>query len=548
VNAIIKVAFVTGGHPYELQPLHAALRALPGVDVYPQHMDDWCAAGKARQAYDAVVFYHMLMDDPPEKGAWYQGTVKAALEELGTTGQGIVILHHAILGYPQWKFWSDLVGITDRKFGYHVHQSISVHVADTGHPITRGLQDWEMVDETYTLAEPMAADGNTPLLTVEHEKSMKCIAWMRQFGKAKVFCFQSGHDGQTFAVPMFREVLGRGIRWVAPTAQPVQLPATMRGLMFVEKDKAALQDEATPVCSPGQILCRTLYTGLTNGTERNFLVGGNYCGSWPSRCGYQNVGRVLEVGAGVTDYAVGDLIFSGMFSQHCQYFAVDVSRPAELYENLVIKLPPAVDPQHAALFGVASVAVHDVRRTGTKIGDRVLVVGAGPIGQFTAQAVRAAGAVVTIMDLDEHRLEIARQCGVPHPVRITGDESWAELKQSGGFDIVFEDSGAPVLDQILAGWGPGILKRRGKLVVIAGRQRVDYSFNSGQGHEVEINQAGHFFRSDLEQLCRLVAEGTIKIGPVIQEVVPYRDMLGVYDRLRDQPNSLFGTVFDWTTS
>jgi len=544
----LKVAFVSGGHPHEVQPLHAALRALPGTEVYPQHMDDWCAAGKARRTYDVVVFYHMLMDGPPEKGAWYQGEVKAALEEIGTTGQGIVVLHHAILGYPQWKFWSDLVGVADRKFGYLVNQSIRVHVADVGHPITRGLQDWEMVDETYAMAEPPAADGNTPLLTVVHEKSMRCIAWTRPFGKAKVFCFQSGHDGQTFANPMFREVLGRGIRWVAPSAQPAQLPATMRGLMFVEKGKAVLQDEPTPVCGTGQILCQTIYSGLTNGTERNFLVGGNYCGSWPSRCGYQNVGRVVEVGVGVKDYAMDDTVFSGMFNQHCEYFAVDVCRPAELYENLVIKLPPAVDPKHAALFGLASVALHDVRRANVKIGDRVLVVGAGPIGQFTAQAAAATGAVVTIVDLDAHRLDIARQCGVPNAVRITGDASWTELKQDGGFDIVFEDSGAPVLDHLLEGWGPGILKWRGKLVVIAGRQRVDYGFNSGQGKELEINQAGHFFREDLAQLARFVAAGSIKIGLVIQDVVPFRDMVGIYDRLRDRPNSLFGTVFDWTTT
>lgn len=237
------MAFVSGGHPFEVQALHAALRALPGVDIYPQHMDDWCAAGPARQAYDVVVFYHMLMDGPPEKGAWYQGAMKAALEELGTTGQGVVVLHHAILGYPQWTFWSDLVGIADRKFGYHQNQQLRVHVADAGHPITRGLKDWEMPDETYTMNEPLAAAGNTPLLTVEHPLSMKCIAWTRPFGKAKVFCLASGHDGQTFVHPMFREVFGRGIRWVAPAVKTAELPATMLGILFVEKGKAALRHD-----------------------------------------------------------------------------------------------------------------------------------------------------------------------------------------------------------------------------------------------------------------------------------------------------------------
>jgi 2-desacetyl-2-hydroxyethyl bacteriochlorophyllide A dehydrogenase len=545
MNSPIKVAFVSGGHPYEVAPLHAALRALPGLEIYPQHMDDWCAAGQARQSYDVVVFYHMLMDGPPEKGAWYQGAVRAALEELGTTGQGIVVLHHAILGYPQWKFWSDLVGIAERKFGYHQNQQLRVHVADAGHPITRGLKDWDMADETYTMAEPLPADGNTPLLTVEHSKSMKCLAWTRAFRKAKVFCFQSGHDGLTFVNPLFREVLARGIRWVAPAAQPAKLPATMPGIVFVEKGKAVLQDEPTPVCGPGQILCETLYSGLTNGTERNVLTGGNYGGSWPSRCGYQNVGRVIEVGAGVTDYAVGDVIFSGDFRQHVRWFSQEAANPA----RLVVTLSPPVQPRHAALFGMASVALHDVRRAGTKIGDRVLVVGAGPIGQFTAPAAPAAGAVVTIVDLDERRLAVARQCGIPNAVQVTGEAMWAELKKQGGFDIVFEDSGAPVLDAVVgANWGKGLVKSRGKVVIIAGRSRVDYSFNAAQGAELEINHAGHFVRDDLEQLCRFVADGTIKVGPIIQDLVPIRDAVGIYDRLRDQPNTLFGTVFDWTAA
>jgi 2-desacetyl-2-hydroxyethyl bacteriochlorophyllide A dehydrogenase len=543
MNRIPKVAFVSGGHPYEVVNLHAALRALPGLDIYPQHMDDWTAAGPARQTYDVVVFYHMLMDGPPDKGAWYQGAVRAALEELGTTGQGIVVLHHATLGYPQWKLWSDLVGIENRKFGYHQNQQFRVHVADAGHPITRGLQDWDMPDETYTMDEPLAANGNTPLLTVEHPKSMKCIAWTRQFKQARVFCFASGHDGQTFSHPMFREVLGRGIRWVAPVAKPAELPATMPGIMFVAKGQAALQQEPAPVCAPGQVLCETLYSGLTNGTERNVLTGGNYGGSWPSRCGYQNVGRVIEVGAGVTEYAAGDVIFTGDFRQHVRWFAQEAVNPA----RLVVKLPAAVKPQHAALFGMASVALHDVRRAGTKIGDRVLVVGAGAIGQFTAQAARAAGAVVTIVDLDERRLAVARQCGIPAAVQITGDGTWAELKRQGAFDIVFEDSGAPVLDALVgANWGRGLIKTRGRIVVIAGRSRVDYSFNAAQGSELEVNHAGHFDRGDLEQLCRFVAEGTIQIAPIIQDLVPIQDAVGIYDRLRDQPNTLFGTVFDWT--
>jgi 2-desacetyl-2-hydroxyethyl bacteriochlorophyllide A dehydrogenase len=315
------------------------------------------------------------------------------------------------------------------------------------------------------------------------------------------------------------------------------LPETMTGIMFTEKGQAELQSEPTPTLQPGTVLCESLYTGLTNGTERNVLMGGNYCAGHPARCGYQNVGRILAVGDGVEGLAEGDVVFSGDFCQHTRWFAAPAGP-----ESLIVKLPEAVDAQHAALFGVASVATHDVRRASVSIGQRVLVVGAGPIGQFTAQVARAAGAIVTVIDLNARRLEVARQLGAHRTVTVTADGPWDELCRDGRFDVVFEDSGGPVLDRIIE----QAVAFRGTVVVIAGRDRVDYPFNAGQGAEVTIVQAGHFVRDDLEQLCRLVAEGAVNVGPVIQEVVPADEMVGVYERLRDEPASLFGTVFDWT--
>ncbi|MCX7011224.1 MAG: zinc-binding dehydrogenase [Candidatus Sumerlaeota bacterium] len=319
------------------------------------------------------------------------------------------------------------------------------------------------------------------------------------------------------------------------------LPETMKGIMFVEQGKAVLQDEPTPVCQPGTVLCQSLFTGLTNGTERNFLCGGNYGGRrWPRRSGYQNVGKILEIGAGcVRGYNVGDIVYTGNFCYHRQYFAAPAKE-----DSLLAKLPPAVDPKHAALFGVASVAMHDVRRADVRIGDRVLVIGAGPVGQFTAQAARLAGAVVTVCDLNARRLEAAAGLGA-HKT-MTPDEDWANIKGGGPYDCVFEDSGAPILDRVLGPKpGQGILKRRGRLVMIAGRDEVNYTFNCGQACELTIHHAGHFDLDDLLQVCRLTSEGAIQVGPIIQEVVPFANMPSVYDRLRDDPASLFGVVFQW---
>ena len=320
----------------------------------------------------------------------------------------------------------------------------------------------------------------------------------------------------------------------------------MKGVMFVEKGRAIIQEEGTPQCGRKSILCQTRYSGLTNGTERNVLLGGNYGGSWPSRCGYQNVGRVVEVGAEVRGFKIGDTVFSGQFSQHVEFFVVDVSRP-DADDSLVIRLPKNIDAKEAALFGMASVAMHDVRRAEVRLADRVLVIGAGGIGQFTAQAARAAGGHITICDLDQRRLTIAKTLGAHRTVTVKGDGSWDDVRSAGPFDTVFEDSGAPVIDKIIGG-GFGtkrLIKLRGKLVLVAGRHDVSYSFNAGQGAELTVMHAGHFVRSDLLEVCRLVGEGVIRVGELIQDVVPIEEAPGIYERLRDDPSSLLGTVFDW---
>lgn len=214
-NNPIRVAVVTGAHPYDVLGFHRLFNNLEGVVPYIQHMDDFTSSPKEiREGYDVVLFYTMLMDTPDDKGAaWYQSKPMTVLESLGQCEQGILVLHHAILAFPKWQVWSDIVGIDDRRFGYHIGQNIHVDIANTDHPITVGLLPWDMIDETYTMAD--AGAGSDMLLSVENDKSMKHIAWTRQYEKSRVFCFQSGHDNDTWSDSNFHEVLRLGIQWCA---------------------------------------------------------------------------------------------------------------------------------------------------------------------------------------------------------------------------------------------------------------------------------------------------------------------------------------------
>ncbi len=210
----VRVAVVTGNHPFDVPAFHALFRSTPGIDAYVQHLEDYAgSSAEVRAGYDVVLFYNMHTETPTGKGPWPAKATRAAVEALGDSRPGIFVLHHAILAYPEWPLWSELVGIPDRRFGYHHGERIRVDVASPDHPITRGLASWEMVDETYTMAD--AGPDAEVLLTVEHPRSMRTIAWTRRFREALVFCLELGHDAAAYADPAFRTVVARGIQWCA---------------------------------------------------------------------------------------------------------------------------------------------------------------------------------------------------------------------------------------------------------------------------------------------------------------------------------------------
>lgn len=212
----VKVAVLTGGHAYDVPNFHRLFRALPGIDAYIQHMDDFATSSEeVWRSYDVVLFYTMLMDDPTDTGLpGHAGKPLTALQGLGAAPQGIVLLHHAILAHPRWPVWTEISGLPDRgRFEFDHDQTLDVHVADARHPITAGVQDWRMIDETYLMASP--GEDSHALLTVDHPRSMKTIAWTRAYRDTRVFCFQSGHDNLTWPDPNFQRVLRQGILWAA---------------------------------------------------------------------------------------------------------------------------------------------------------------------------------------------------------------------------------------------------------------------------------------------------------------------------------------------
>jgi hypothetical protein len=223
----VTTAVVTGEHPFNVPGFHNLFRSLPGVDPYPQHMDQFIADwGKVRTRYDVVLFFNFHQATPPanERGWWQSGT-EDALKELGETQQGIVVLHHAIVAFPQWEFWSELVGIphADRTYAFDEMlgtlsfcETLHLEIADPEHPITQGLSAWELYGETWDFGATKPGPDCHTLLVTDHPKMrLKAMAWAHPFRNARVFCLQPGHNNDSYADQNFRTVLSRGIQWAA---------------------------------------------------------------------------------------------------------------------------------------------------------------------------------------------------------------------------------------------------------------------------------------------------------------------------------------------
>jgi 2-desacetyl-2-hydroxyethyl bacteriochlorophyllide A dehydrogenase len=314
----------------------------------------------------------------------------------------------------------------------------------------------------------------------------------------------------------------------------------MQGITFVDKGKAEWVRESLPECAADTVLLKTMYSGISNGTERNVLMGGNYGGTWPRRIGYQKVSEVVACGDRIDRFQVGDTVFTGTFTGHVEYHLARQN-------DLIIKLPKGIDLQEAALLGVASVPYHDAKSAKVQPGDRVLIFGGGLIGLFALQAARQQGAGhVTLVDGNPERLSLGLALGADEAINYRNETEYVRLSAGKPYHVVFECTGLVALDQIIGSRKSGsILAEYARVLLIGGRREVTYNFNDAAARQIAMISTRHFTQQDLEEVVELVAAGNIRIGSLVKHAVPVQDAISFYEALRDRPRDLLGVVFQW---
>ena len=214
-----KILILTGGHDFEGKEFYEMFDAMPGV-VYekaelPGDMD--LLAPGLEEKYDAVVSYDMnrfsITDEQREN-----------FDRLLQVGMPLVVFHHSIGGYTDWPKYIEIAGgafsfeameIDGKTWPaseYYHDVKIEIVVADKNHPITRGVDDFQIHDETYKYV--YIRPGVHVLLTTENPLATPEVAWVHRYGNSPVFTIMLGHDRHAYENENLRKLLAQGIEWI----------------------------------------------------------------------------------------------------------------------------------------------------------------------------------------------------------------------------------------------------------------------------------------------------------------------------------------------
>ncbi|MCL8025482.1 zinc-dependent alcohol dehydrogenase [Nocardioides bruguierae] len=323
------------------------------------------------------------------------------------------------------------------------------------------------------------------------------------------------------------------------------MAASYLGAGTIEVSPVSVPDPA-----PGQVQVEVAFVGIC-GTDLHLLHGAmDSRVTVPAVIGHEMSGRVAAVGAGVTDHRVGDpvtvmpLVWDGTCPacaaghQHvCQHLDfVGIDSPGALQgrwnvpASIVVGLPAGTDLRHAALVEPVAVAVHDVRRGEVAPGDRVVVLGGGPIGLLVAVVARHAGGEVLLLEPDAGRRAVVEGLGLrtADPVGQDADLLVQEWTGGAGADVVFEVSGAaPAVLQATA-----LAKVRGTLVVVAIHpQPVPVDLKQVFWRELRLLGARVYERADFEEAGRLLADGVVPTDVMITDVLPLERVADAFTTL-----------------
>ncbi|MEM8903153.1 MAG: zinc-binding dehydrogenase [Actinomycetota bacterium] len=328
---------------------------------------------------------------------------------------------------------------------------------------------------------------------------------------------------------------------------------TITAALVTGKGRLDLVEFPDPTPDPGGVVVDIAYCGIC-GTDLHAYQSGNPYN--PAICGHEWAGTVSAAAADVERFAEGDRVAVAVppacgSCEACRtgnttwcetVFAAATGRDAgapphggfapsiAVPAGRLVHVPDSLDDIDGALLEPATVCVHGVRRAGIRLGDLVVIVGAGPIGLLTLGGARIAGAGRTVVvEPNPARRELALSIGADHAVDPDGaGELVAELSRGQLADVVFE----------CAGLGPTVqasadLTRRGGTLVLVGVASGTATIIPALWvvKELNVEAAIAYTHDDFDLTIDLIATGRLPVKPLHDQTTDLAGLGEVFEDL-----------------
>jgi 2-desacetyl-2-hydroxyethyl bacteriochlorophyllide A dehydrogenase len=332
---------------------------------------------------------------------------------------------------------------------------------------------------------------------------------------------------------------------------------------------ASVVDVAEPEMASDQVRIRTLYSGISAGTELTAYRGTNpYLNSrWDNQArlfvpgestfaypvdgwGYEEVGQVVEAGIGVSGVNVGDVIWGAWGHRELVVRSADYARARIL--------PPGAPSIRGIFSHIGAIALNGILDADIHVGETVAVFGVGVPGQLVAQLARLNGARVIAVDREPSRLDMAKSLGADHVIDAAGGnvaEQIRDLTDGHGADVCLEYSGAyPALHEAIRsvayssrvvvggffqGDGQGL-----RLGEEAHHNRVQLTVSQISGVAPHLQHRWNEYR--LQQTAiDLAVSGRVEVEPLISQRVPAAEAPTAFDLLDRDPSAALQIVLEY---
>lgn len=353
--------------------------------------------------------------------------------------------------------------------------------------------------------------------------------------------------------------------------------------VVLKKGEAVVEEVPAPMVAQGKVLVRVAYSCISIGTEtagmkeggkslsrrlienpENIKAGFKMVREWGlskalevaqdmietgNPTGYSAAGEVVAMGEGITDISVGDRVAAAGagIANHAEIINVPM--------NLLVKIPEGLGYSETSTITLGAIALQGIRRASPTLGETFVVTGLGILGQLTAQLLKANGVRVIGLDLDANRIRTALSLGMETGIRPDKEDPVAiTLRLTGGHgaDGVIVTAATHSSEVISKAFN--MCRKKGRVVLVGNVgldikrsdiyvKELDFFMSTSYGpgrYDQDYEQKGLDYpigyvrwteNRNMGEYLRLVSDGSVRIGPLIDREYPIEQAPAAYEEL-----------------